>query len=160
MLDTPLDGWGRDERSALFPLRSEVGIHYTFDYKTFRGIGECTADERRQVYESELQSVAARSRGMVTITNVRVVEDEPDCWFLEFDCNGVTESWPDPGDDENMAVSMAFADCLPDLTTGTIERFCFVDPRSGTYLGEVVFGEPEALNRLGEHFGITFNPTY
>jgi hypothetical protein len=90
--DEPLSYYGHTEQSAVLALLDELGIRYTFDYKTFRGIGESSHDERREWYESELRSIAECSRGMVTITDVRLVENGEQ-WKLVFDSNGVTESW-------------------------------------------------------------------
>ncbi|WP_280294976.1 hypothetical protein [Nocardia abscessus] len=157
-LDEPLTYYGHTERSAVLTLLSEVGIRYTLDYKTFRGIDECTDDERREWYETELESIAACSRGRVAVTNVRLVENDTKSELL-FDCNGVTESWPVyPGDDEDVEASLVFATSLTGIHTGVVERFCSVDPPDEDVSGEAVFGDPEALNRLGAHFGLTFAP--
>ncbi|WP_040836074.1 hypothetical protein [Nocardia brevicatena] len=97
---------------------------------------------------------------MVTITNVRLVhndvEDDTE-WELRFDSNGVTDSWPvHPGDDEHVEASLVFSTYLTGIHTGVVERFCFVNPPYKNGGGEAVFGVPEALNRLGAHFGLTF----
>ncbi|MEV6325925.1 hypothetical protein AB0M45_32880 [Nocardia sp. NPDC051787] len=157
-LDEPLSRYGHTDVSAVLGLLQELGILYTFDYKTFRGIGECTDDERREWYESELQSIAACSRGMVTITNVRLVEDDDGRWELEFKCNRTYQYWPIyPGyDDEDIEAGIVFASFVRHLPTGTVEKFCSVDPQILGVSGADVFGDPKALNRLGAHFGLTF----
>ncbi|MFQ6394946.1 hypothetical protein ACLMAJ_15960 [Nocardia sp. KC 131] len=156
-LDEPLSYYGDTEQSAVLELLSEVGIRYTLDYKTFRGIDECTDDERREWYKAELQSIAACSRGMVAITNVRLVETDAN-WKLHFDCNGVTKSWRVyPGDkEEDFEATLVFATSLTTLSTGAVEQFCSVDAENEDVSGGAVFGDPEALNRLGAHFDITF----
>lgn len=155
-LDEPLSYYGDTEQSAVRDLLSEVGIRYTFDYKTFRGINECSDEDRREWYESELQSIAACSRGLVTITDVRLVENETDS-DLVFVSNGVTESWPtDPGADEHVEASLTFATYVTGIHTGLVAEFCDVDPFDEDCSGEAVFGDPQALNRLGAQFGLTF----
>lgn len=155
-LDAPLSDYGDTEQTAVLDLLSEVGIRYTFDYKTFRGISGCSDEHRREWYESELQSIAACSRGSVTITDVRLVENETKS-ELVFDSNGVTESWPtDPGADEDVEASMTFATYLSGIHTGLVAEFCGVDPFDEDFSGEAVFGDPQALNRLGAQFGLAF----
>ncbi|MFI9412361.1 hypothetical protein [Nocardia gamkensis] len=157
-VEEPLTYYGHTEQSAVLNLLSELGIRYSFSYKAFRGIDDCTHDERREWYESALQSIAACSRGVVTITDVRLVERESN-WELLFDSNGVTESWPVyPGDDEDVEASLVFATYLTGIHTGVAERFCSVDPPDEDVSGEAVFGDPKALARLGAHFGLTFGP--
>ncbi|WP_157120138.1 hypothetical protein [Nocardia fusca] len=156
--DEPLSYYGHTEQSAVLALLDELGIRYTFDYKTFRHIGESSHDERREWYESELQSIAECSRGMVTITDVRLVENDEQ-WKLVFDSNGVTESWPVyPGDGEDLEAALVFATYVTEIHTGLVEHFCSVNPLDEDVSGEAVFGDPEALNKLGVHFGLTFGP--
>ncbi|WP_459547433.1 hypothetical protein [Nocardia sp. X0981] len=157
-LDEPLSYYGDTEHSAVRELLSEVGIRYTFDYKTFRGISGCAEEERRQWYESELRAIADCSRGMVTITDVRLVENDMES-ELRFESNGITESWPtDPGDDEHFEASLTFATYLTGIPTGRVEQFCDIEPMDKDISGEAVFGDPRALNRLGAHFGLNFWP--
>ncbi|WP_063057680.1 hypothetical protein [Nocardia sienata] len=156
--DEPLSYYGHTEQSAVLALLSELGIRYTFYYKTFRHIGESSHDERREWYESELQSIAECSRGMVTITDVRLVEND-EKWELLFDSNGVTESWPVyPGDDEEFEAALVFATYVTGIHTGLVERFRSVEPFDEDLSGEAVFGDPEALDKLGAHFGLAFGP--
>jgi hypothetical protein len=156
--DEPLSYYGHTEQSAVLALLDELGIRYTFDYKTFRGIGESSHDERREWYESELRSIAECSRGMVTITDVRLVENDEQ-YKLVFDSNGVTESWPVyPGDGEDLEAALVFATHVTEIHTGLVEHFCSVEPFDEDVSGEAVFGDPEALNKLGAHFGLTFGP--
>ena len=128
-LDKPLSYYGHTDQSSVRHLLSEVGIRYAFDYKTFRGIDECTPVERREWFDSELQSLAACGRGKVTITDVRLIENDAE-WELQFDCNGAIESWPvDPGDDdEDIEASLTFATYPTSLFVDLVERFCFVTP--------------------------------
>lgn len=158
-LDKPLSYYGHTDQSAVRHLLSEVGIRYAFDYKTFRGIDECTPGERREWFDSELQSLAACGRGKVTITDVRLIENDAE-WELQFDCNGAIESWPvDPGDDdEDIEASLTFATYPTSLFVDLVERFCFVTPPDSDVSGEVVFGNPAALERLGAQFGLSFRP--
>lgn len=156
--DEPLSYYGHTEQSAVLALLEELGIRYTFDYKTFRHIGESSHDEWREWYESELQSIAECSRGMVTITDVRLVENDEQ-WELLFDSNGVTESWPVyPGDDEDLEASLVFATYVTGIHTGVVEQFWSVDPLDGDISGEAVFGDLAALGKLGARFGLTFGP--
>lgn len=156
--DEPLSYYGHTEQSAVLALLEELGIRYTFDYKTFRHIGESSHDERREWYESELQSIAECSRGMVTITDVRLVENDEQ-WELLFDSNGVTESWPVyPGDDEDLEASLVFATYVTGIHTGVVEQFWSVDPLDEDISGEAVFGDLAALGKLGARFGLTFGP--
>ncbi|MBF6227905.1 hypothetical protein [Nocardia abscessus] len=157
-LDEPLTYYGHTEQSAVRNLLGELNIRYTFDYKTFRGLVDCTDEERLEWYESELESIAACSRGWVVITNVRLIENGTD-WEVRFDCNGTTESWPvHPGDDEDVETALVFATYITELHTGVVERFCHVDPPDKDLSGEAFFGDPVALNRLGAHFGLAFGP--
>ncbi len=157
--DEPLSYYEDTEQAAVLSLLLDLGIGYIFDHKAFRHINTYTDEERRQQYESELQSLAACSRGMVTIGNVRLVEGDT-TWELRFDCNGATEWWPVyPGhEQENIEASLVFATYLSGLTTDLVEQFCSVDLDSyDEYLSEViVFGDPQALGRLGAQFGLTF----
>lgn len=156
-LDAPLSDYGKTEQAAILELFSVMEIRYTFDYKTFRGIDECSDEERREWYESELQAIAACSRGMVTITDVRLVEDDTES-ELVFEANGFTESWPtDPGEEEDVEAAITFATYISDIPTGLTEKFCAPDPIDEDVSGEAVFGDPLALNRLGEQFGLSFN---
>ncbi|WP_406277129.1 hypothetical protein OH799_07635 [Nocardia sp. NBC_00881] len=157
VLDEPLSYFGHTAQEAVLSLLSELEIRYWFDYKTFRGIHEADDDERLEWYREELQSIASCSRGVANITNVRLVENDAD-WRLQFDCNGETESWPVyPGDeDEAFEAGLVFATHLTGIPANSPERFCAVDPGDEDVNGEAVFGDPEALNRLGAHFGLTF----
>ncbi len=157
-LDKPLSYYGHGVQAAVLHLLGTLGIRYTFDYKTFRGIGEADDDERLQWYEAELQSIASCSRGLVSITNVRLVENDTES-ELQFDCNGETESWSvgQPNDeDEEIEAAIAFATCLSGIPWDSLQCFCAVDPLDENLSGQAVFGDPEALNRLGAHFGLTF----
>ncbi|WP_327116978.1 hypothetical protein OHB12_06230 [Nocardia sp. NBC_01730] len=159
VLDEPLSYYGHTAQEAVLSLLSELEIRYSFDYKTFRGIDEADDDERLERYQAELQSIASCTRGTVTITNVRLVENDAE-WELRFDCNGETESWPAyPGDeDEAFEAGLVFATHLAGIPENSTQRFCDVDPGDEDVNGEAVFGDPEALNRLGAHFGLTFTP--
>ncbi|MGO4617119.1 hypothetical protein AB4305_22000 [Nocardia sp. 2YAB30] len=156
VLDEPLSYYGHTAQDAVLSLLSELEIRYSFDYKTFRGIDEAD-DERLEWYQAELQSIASCSRGLVTITNVRLVENDADRQ-LQFDCNGETESWPVyPGDeDEAFEAGLVFATYLAGIPANSSERFCAVDPGDEDVNGEAVFGDPGLLNQLGAHFGLTF----
>jgi hypothetical protein len=158
-LDKPLSYYGHTEQSAVRHLLDEVGIRYAFDYKTFRGINECTTGERREWYEAELQSLAACARGKMTITDVRLVENDAE-WELQFDCNGTPEAWPvDAGDDdEDIEAAITFAAYPTSLFVDLVDRFCMVSPPDSHLSGELVFGNPAALERLGNQFGLTFTP--
>ncbi|MBF6297197.1 hypothetical protein IU459_06520 [Nocardia amamiensis] len=158
-LDKPLSYYGHIPQRAVLSLLDDLGIRFAFDYKTFRGIEETDDDERLEWYEEVLQTIASCTKGLVTITNVRLVEDDED-WELQFDCNGETEAWPVyPGDEEeDLEAALTFATYLSGIPADSLERFCSVDPPDEDYSGEAVFGDPEALNRLGAHFGLSFTP--
>ncbi|RJO78427.1 hypothetical protein D5S18_05945 [Nocardia panacis] len=156
--DKPLSYNGHSVQAAVLNLLSTLGIRYTFDYKTFRGIDEADDDERLRRYEAELQEIASCSRGLVSITNVRLVENDTR-WELQFDCNDETESWSvgKPYDeDEDIEAGIAFATCITGIPWDSVECFCAVDHHDENLSGQAVFGDPEALNRLGAHFGLTF----
>lgn len=156
-LDKPLSYYGHTPQQAVLSLLDNLGIRFAFDYKTFRGIEEAEDDERLEWYEDVLQTIASCTKGLVTITNVRLVEDDGD-WELRFDCNGETEEWPvSPGDEEeDLDAAITFDSYLPGLPRDSLEYFCSVEPRDEDSSGQAVFGDPEALNRLGAHFGLTF----
>ncbi|NEW50878.1 hypothetical protein GV792_12485 [Nocardia cyriacigeorgica] len=127
-LDEPLTYFGDTDQSAVRELLSEVGIQYVLDYKTFRGIGESDRADRQRWYELELEAIARCARGMVAITDVRLVGDDSD-QELRFECNGVTQTWPvRPGAVEEMEASLTFAECVTGLHTGITERFYSVGP--------------------------------
>lgn len=157
-LDEPLNYFGHTEQSAVRNLLSDLGIRYTFDYKTFRGIEDCDDEERIDWYRSELESVADCARGAVTIGDVRLAETDDEEWELRFEWNGATESWPVcPGEaEESLEASLTFATYVPGMAAHPVGVFCLVDPMDPDYSGEAVFGVPEALNRLGSRFGLTF----
>ncbi|WP_327147315.1 hypothetical protein [Nocardia sp. NBC_01329] len=157
-LDEPLSYFGHTDRSALRGLLTELGIRYTFDYKTFRGIGDADDERRLDWYRDELESVAGCARGAVTIRDVRLVEGADDHWELQFEWNGVTEAWPVyPGDEEeSLEAALTFATYVPGMAVDSVGVFCLVDPMDPDFSGEAVFGVPEALNRLGGRFGLTF----
>ncbi|MEV6431270.1 hypothetical protein [Nocardia sp. NPDC051463] len=154
--DETLDYFGDSTETALPSLLDELGIRYTLDYKTFRGINE--AEEGREGwYREELERIAACTRGLITITQVKLVEDEEDS-KLTFLCNGRPDHWPvDPGEDEAFEASLTFASYISDLTPDdSPERWCSIDPPDPDYSAEAVFADPQALRQLGERFGVTF----
>ncbi|WP_227998868.1 hypothetical protein [Nocardia australiensis] len=157
-LDEPLSYYGFTAHEAVLALLSELEIRYTLDYKTFRGIGDADHDDRLRWYQDELESIASCTRGLVTVTNVRLVEIDAE-WALHFDWNQETISWPvSAGDpDEHFEASLTFASYLSGLAASPSERFCDVDPCDEDLNGEAIFGNPEALNRLGARFGLTFS---
>ncbi|MEU4311466.1 hypothetical protein [Nocardia sp. NPDC024068] len=156
-LEEPLSYYGHTDRSAVRNLLSDLGIRYTFDYKTFRGIRDADDEERLDWYRGELESVAACTRGAATIGDVRLVEND-DTWELRFEWNGEVESWlVYPGDeDEDLEAALTFATYVPGLSAPPSGVFCLVNPPDLDYSGEAVFGVPEALNTLGRPFGLTF----
>jgi hypothetical protein len=157
VLDQTLDYFGDSDRDALLGLLDHLGIRYAFDYKTFRGIDEADDAEREDWYREELQHIASCTRGLITIANV-VLHPEGGPHALEFDCNGRRQSWPAyPGEDEDLEAALAFAthtsDLIPD---GAPARWCGIEPIDPDCSAELVFGDPAALRRLGERFGVTF----
>ncbi|WP_328392922.1 hypothetical protein [Nocardia sp. NBC_00416] len=157
-LDQPLSYFGRTVPRAVCGLLGELGIRYTLDYKTFRGIEDADDEERSAWYRDELEAIAACARGAVTITEVRLVEGDEDEWDLRFDWNGDTHVWSVcPGDaEEALEAALTFATYLPGMTAHPVGVFCAVDPPDEDYSGEAVFGDPDALNALGARFGLEF----
>lgn len=133
-LDKPLSYYGHTPGDALRSLLSELGIRYAFDYERFEGIGETDDDARLEWYRNELESIASCTRGTVTVTNVRLVENSTK-WELQFDWNDTTVSWPvyPRGEREEVEASLTFATYLHTLDPGAAQRFCpcIPDPTTG-----------------------------
>lgn len=157
-LDEPLSYFGHTDQDAVRSLLSELGIRYTFDYKTFRGIGDADHERRLDWYRSELETIAGCARGAVTVSDVRLVDRGDEAWELTFEWNGVTHSWPvSPGDEEeHVEASLTFATYVYGMQAYPVGCFCFVEPLDEDFSAEAVFGVPTALNRLGRYFGLTF----
>ncbi|WP_328405784.1 hypothetical protein [Nocardia sp. NBC_00403] len=151
-----LDYFGDTAGTALPSLLDELGIRYTLDYKTFRGINDA-GDYRESWYREELERIAACTRGLITITEVQLVSDEED-QKPTFLCNGRPVDRPvHPGDDEAVEASLTFATYISDLTPDdSAERWCDIDPYDPDYSAEAFFADPQALRQLGERFGVTF----
>ena len=117
-LDEPLSYFGRTAQHAVRNLLSELGIRYTFDYKAFRGIGDCDDEERLDWYREALETVAGCARGAVTLGDVRLVEVDDEEWELQFEWNGVLESWPiyPGGEEESMEAALTFATYVPGMS--------------------------------------------
>ncbi|WP_067694282.1 hypothetical protein [Nocardia jejuensis] len=157
-LDDLLDEYGDTEQSAVLEILDALGFRYTLDHKAFSGLSRCSLGERRERYNAELQMIAACTRGKLIISNVRLVDSDPDS-TLQFDCNGIPQSWPvHPGDDEDEEATLTFATNLTTIPTGTVEQFCSVECSGSDLSAEAVFGDPDVLTQLGEQFGLTFEP--
>lgn len=157
-LDKPLSWFGNTDQEAVRRLLGVLGIRYAMDYETFRGIEDLDDETRLQWYRRELESIASCTRGTATVTEVRIVEDGDEEWELQFDWDGVPESWPiSPGDDEeDMEAVLTFATSVRSLGGNRLGCLCSVEPADEDAGAEAVFGDPDALNRLGAHFGLTF----
>ncbi|GGL19457.1 hypothetical protein [Nocardia jinanensis] len=94
----------------------------------------------------------------MTVTDARIVEGDDEEWELRFEWNGVPESWPiSPGDDEELEAALTFATYVHGLGGTRLGCFGAVEPVDDNYSAEAVFGDPDALNRLGARFGLGFS---
>ncbi|WP_416565930.1 hypothetical protein [Nocardia testacea] len=153
----PLSRFGPTDGEAVRSLLGRLGIRYTLGHKAFRGIADLDHVTRLAWYRHELESVAACTRGTVTVTEVQMVEEDGE-WELRFDWDGVPEAWPIfPGDDdEEMEAALVFATSVHGLAGNRLGCLCAVEPTDDNHSVEAVFGDPDALNRLGARFGLTF----
>ena len=165
-LDRTLDYFGEPDHMAVVGLLDHLGILYSTDYETFDG----ACDHGAEVYRRELERVAACGRGLLTITDVEVVDvftverfariyAEGD-HLLRFRCNGQPHEWPiehGPREEEADA-QLTFATRIDGLMppAGSPARWCSIDPPDPGVGSESVFGDPEALSQLGAQFGLTF----
>ncbi len=143
-LDKPLSYYGQPTQHAVCTLLSYLEIRYTVNHKTFRDIGDRDDAERLECYRSELETIASHTRGLVTVSNVRLVEADTE-WELRFDWNDETMSWPvEPGDEEEafeatltfstggwtQAQRSAFVPCIPWTRTVAEKLFSATRRRS------------------------------
>jgi hypothetical protein len=147
-LDRTLDYFG-----GVQDLLFELGIGYSIDYKTFRHA--CENDGAG--YREELRYIAAATRGLLTITDVELVDDADGDHLLRFRTNGEPHEWPiSHRPDEDFEASLQFTTSMDAFTpSGTPARWCSVELDEDL---EFVFADPVALNRLGAEYGVTFEP--
>ncbi|WP_157172386.1 hypothetical protein [Nocardia pneumoniae] len=153
LLDEKLDYFGDSESEAVLYLLDELGIRYTTDYKTFRDA--CGGSE---VYREELECVAACTRGLLSITDIELVDDTVGNHVLRFLCNGQPHEWNIAhNDEEDIETQMVFSYGLEDLLPrDSSARWCGVDSDDINFGMQAVFGDPQALSVLAAEFGIKF----
>lgn len=154
-----LDYYGDSEPEALLTLLHELGIRYTTDFKTFRGICE-DGHRPEQWYRDELAQIAACTRGAITITGITVTDDSYGDHVLRFWCNERPVEWSMlHGADEDFETQLVFATHLGDIFANhSPARWCSVDPQDPDVGSDAVFGDPRALCLLGAPFGLSFQP--
>jgi len=148
-LDEPLDHFG-----GVVGLLAQLGVVYSIDYKTFRH----ACDDGGAGYRAELGWIEACTRGLVTITDVALVDDGEGDHLLRFRTNGEPHQWSLPhGPDENLGASLEFTTSMSEFApAGRPERWCTVEPWELGDDVEFVFGDPAALGRLGAEHGLAF----
>lgn len=158
MLDSTLDYFGVPDDRAVLRLLSSLGIWYDVDPDAFRGVCE----DGPQLYEEQLRLIADRTRGLITITDVDVVDDEAGGHHvLRFRSDGEPREWrithDEDEDEEEFDAVMTFSMRIHELVpAGSPARWCTVKIDDGAYGPQAVFGDPEALRQLGAEFGLTF----
>lgn len=155
-LQQPLDFFGQPDSAAVLSMLDTLGIRYTTDYKTFR----YACDDGSELYRDELERIAACTRGLLSITDVELVDDDGGAHVLRFNCNGQSHEWTIPHgdeDEENMDSQMTFSMGIGELVpSSSSARWCGVQSDDLDYGSQNVFGDPEALRLLGQEFGISF----
>jgi hypothetical protein len=156
-LGQTLDYFGEPDEDGVRYLLDDLGIRYTTDYKTFRG----ACEDGASLYREELELAAACARGLLTVTDVALVDDARGDHLLRFRCNGQPHEWHiTHGEHEDFEAGLTFATWLCDLLpAGSSRRWCTIEPPDPDVGSEFVFGDPAALNRLGAEYGLTFEPT-
>lgn len=158
--DKTLDYYGEPDARALLGLLSDLGIVYEVDYKTFRGLGDSTDDERLAMYRRELEVIAGKTRGRIAISDVELVDVEGR-QRLRFRRDGQPVEWPVyPGPDEDFDALLTFTTYLDDLVPATSpERWCSVEsPHDPDEAPAFIFADPAALAELARPFDLTFSP--
>ncbi|MDQ7909280.1 hypothetical protein RB614_32645 [Phytohabitans sp. ZYX-F-186] len=155
-LDQTLDYFAESDGQAVLRVLDALEIWYDIGYKTFRGV--CEFED--QLYREQLDRIAARTRGLLTVTDVELVDDEDGDHLLRFRCNGEPREWRIPHDDEEeeefsatMEFTMGISKLVP---AGSPARWCGVDIDDADFGPQFVFGDPVALRQLGSEFGLKF----
>ncbi|MFE9574845.1 hypothetical protein ACFYO1_00530 [Nocardia sp. NPDC006044] len=158
ILDETLDYFGDDELGVL-GLLEELGLRYTTEYKMFKGLS-VAGEDRLSRYRYELELIASCTQGLLTITEIQLVDGADGGQQLSFRCNGHPQSWPVyPGPDEDLEAQLTFAEYVDTLVPDdSPARWCTPDPSDPDVGSEFVFGDPAALNQLGGAFDLTFEP--
>ncbi len=156
--DETLDYFGEPDSGGALSLLDTLGIRYTTDYKTFRG--DCTDGGMLETYRYELQLIAGCTRGLLTITNVELADDQDGYHRLRFRCNGEAQEWfIDHSEDERLQTQLVFALDLTDLRPKNSSRlWSYPEPVDEDVASDAVFGDPVALNLFGAPYGLTFTP--
>lgn len=156
-LEKSLDYYGEPEHVAVLRILDEFGVRYRTDYKTFRG-----ACEREGVgYRQELEEIGQCGRGLLAITDIEVLDTVEAAHLIRFRCNGRSHEWKirHTEEDEDFYAQMCLFESLGDLVPiDAPQRWCSVEPEDPDASFDAVFGDPEALQRLGAEFGMTFEP--
>jgi hypothetical protein len=153
-LDETLDYYGDSAAEGAVGLLGALGMTYDIDYKTLRH----ACAEGIPAYEEELGYVAAASRGLLTITDVTLVDDDNGHHLLRFRCNTVPHQWKIIHEDkEHMNAQTTFAMGVDDLLAGgSPARWCQPDPLPYGFIYYSAFADPDLLNEYGEPYGLTF----
>lgn len=155
--DTPFDYYGTPDGDALVSLLEEFEIVYLLEHKSFPG-PDFDDESRLAMYRQELESIAQKSRGLLTITDVELVDvagGRGGEQIVQFRCNGDLVRWGPvtPGEDEDLEAVLAF-DLGELVPKSSPERWCWVtEPEIPGYLA-YVFADPAALTELGRPFGL------
>jgi hypothetical protein len=150
-LERTLDYFG-----GLLGLLDQLGIVYSVDYKSFRH----ACDDDGAGYREELKWIADCTRGLVTITDIALVDDADGDHLLRFRANGEPHEWSIAhGPDEDFDATLEFTTSMGEFSpAGRPERWCTIEPVEPGGDLRYVFADPAALNRLGAEYGLTFEP--
>ncbi|GAB3841201.1 hypothetical protein GCM10027610_050100 [Dactylosporangium cerinum] len=146
--------FGRPTWNGALGLLSGLGMTYGMDHKTLR----YACEDGVEAYEDELRSIADATGGLITITDVTLVNDADD-HLLQFLCNGAPHEWtiPHVDDDEGLEAQLIFATHIRELTAdGSPAEWCQVQSPPDGYGFFAVFADQELLNQFGAPYGLTF----
>jgi hypothetical protein len=137
--------FGATASHAALSLLGRLRMMYHLDHSAFSDACENGLDE----YRREPESIARCSRGLLTISDVTLVEGD-DRHLLRFQCNGAPEEWPIPHDEEEAyEAQLVFSTYMRSLVAdGSPERWCLPEQRLDWHNG-AIFADPERLNRFG-----------
>ncbi|MEJ3748154.1 hypothetical protein WEI85_33320 [Actinomycetes bacterium KLBMP 9797] len=109
--------------------------------------------------------IADRTRGLITITDVDVVDDEAGGHHvLRFRCGGEPREWrithDEDEDEEEFDAVMTFSMRIHELVpAGSPARWCAVEINDGAYGPQAVFGDPEAMRQPVRRFSCWLPPS-